>query len=409
MKASVISVGNELLIGQTLNTNAHWLSDQLTMLGFNVVSAMTTGDNIDDIIESLNFSSRKSQIICLTGGLGPTKDDLTRQALASFMGTELELNHSILSEICQKFDERKRPFTENNIQQAMFPRGSRPLPNFVGIAPGIYAQKDEKHIFAFPGVPTELHEIFQHQATPILQQLKENPIFHFHFLVAGTYESFLSSQLQDFEQSLPPTFTWAYLPSPGYIRLRLSCPENEKALAELLIQEKLLPVIQPYLVSNTQSSLEEILLTELKNRYFTLGTCESCTGGYLAHKITSIPGSSQVYKGSIVSYANEIKEKILHVPTEIIQSYGAVSHETVKIMAREGKSLLNVDVCIAISGIAGPDGGTPQKPVGYVWGAIAFQDQIKTYQFQFGNHRLYNIQWAAYSMMFETIKLLRST
>lgn len=409
MKASIISIGNELLIGQTLNTNAQWLSEQLSMLGFDLVLGLTVGDNVDDIVEALHLCSKKSQVICLTGGLGPTPDDKTRNALATFLETELMLDERVLQEIKKKFELRKRPFTENNIQQSMFPRSSQPLANAVGMAPGIYALKGHLHLFAFPGVPQELHDIFTHQALPILQQLSKKEIHHFHFLVAGTYESFLSSQLQEFEQSLPPDFAFAYLPSPGYIKLRLSCPSDKTETARHLINQKLLPVIKPYLVNDNQHSFEETFFSELRKHHLTIGTCESCTGGFLAHRITSIPGSSEVYKGSIISYANEIKEKILHVPSDVLNTYGAVSEETVRIMAIEGKRLLNVDICIAISGIAGPDGGTPQKPVGYVWGAIDFNNKLVTRQFQFGTHRLYNIQWAAYSMMFETLKLIRSS
>jgi len=407
MKACIISIGDELLLGQTQNTNAQWLVEQLAMLGIPVHLILTVGDDIDEVTEALSFCAHRANIVITTGGLGPTNDDITRDALANFLNLPLVLNHEILNEIKRKFAERNRPFTENNVLQAMLPLGATALANQVGMAPGIYAIKDNLHIFAFPGVPSELYDIFLHQALPILKQLSFSEMHHFHFLVAGTYESYLSTQIKEFEKALPETAKLAYLPSPGFIRLRISCNKDNIQVVENLIDKQLVPILEPYLVNRENKTLEETLFEELKKKNLTIGTCESCTGGFIAHRITSVPGSSAIFKGSIISYANEIKEKLLHVPENVLSTYGAVSEETVKIMAQEGQKLLNVDICLAVSGIAGPDGGTPAKPVGYTWGAIALASQLYTYPFQFGKNRLQNIQWATYSMLFEALKLIR--
>ncbi|HLN53821.1 MAG TPA: competence/damage-inducible protein A [Lentimicrobium sp.] len=411
MKTEIITIGDELLIGQVIDTNSAWMATELNAIGIKVVQITSIGDDHDQIISALKDATGRADIIITTGGLGPTRDDITKLAICDFFKTHLVFDEDSYHNIERIFNLRGYKMTESNRRQAEVPASCSPLLNENGTAPGMLFRQNGRIYFSLPGVPFEMKALMTRQVIPLLKPLSNKTILHKTILTQGVGESFLADKIKDWESSLPPNFKLAYLPQPGMVRLRVtatgtSAEELKKSLGEYITL--LYSLIPEYIFGEDNESLESILGQLLKNHNLTLSTAESCTGGSIAQMITSIPGSSAYFKGSIVSYSNEVKVNTLNVKDSTIANYGAVSRETVIEMAEGVKKQLNTDCSIAVSGIAGPDGGTPDKPVGTVWVAVITPySGVVTKKFLFGENRERNIRrssLAALDMLRQALK-----
>ena len=399
MKAEIISIGDEILIGQIVNTNAAWMSTELNNAGFEVVRISTIPDKKDDIILAINNAAKKADVILLTGGLGPTKDDITKETLCEYFNTELVFNESAFQQIKTLFGARGFEVTELNRKQAELPKSCTSIANFNGTARGMWFNEKGKIIVSMPGVPFEMKPMMTDFVIPKLKKHFDTPaILHKTILTQGKGESFLAEIIKDWENELPKNIKLAYLPQPGIVRLRLSAKgEDDEILSKQVETEidKLKNIIPEYIFGYDDDKLETIVGELLKERKKTLSTAESCTGGYISHLITSISGSSEYYLGSVISYANEIKENILGVSKQSIIEHGVVSRQVVTEMAKGVQGKLNTDYSIAVSGIAGPTGGSVEKPVGTTWIAIATPEKVVAKKFLFGEHRERNIRKTA--------------
>jgi nicotinamide-nucleotide amidase len=391
MKAEIISIGDELLLGQVIDTNSAWIGQELNKLGVHVHFKSTIGDSREILLKTLHESAERSDIIVMTGGLGPTKDDLTKHILCEFFDTKLIQNDAVLAWVQSIFLKRNLPMLASNNEQAMVPEISEVLWNRNGTAPGMYFVKNNKVFISMPGVPFEMKCIFEEEVIPKLQQQFSFPsIIHKTILTASIGESFLAKKIATIEDSLPSHIKLAYLPSVGAVRLRLSAYGNDNSvLAEELntIVDSLYACIGEYIYGEEEDTLSQSVGKLLAAKNNTVATAESCTGGYLAHLLTSIPGSSSYYTGSILAYANVIKENILQVDKNILIQNGAVSEACVKAMAENCRRIMHTDYAIATSGVAGPSGGTKEKPVGTVWIAVATPTHCIARVFNMGDHR----------------------
>lgn len=402
--ATIITIGDELLIGQVIDTNSAWMAQELNKAGIWLKRRVSVGDNKEEIVSALNAESRDVPIILITGGLGPTADDITKPVLAEYFGGKLVVDQQVLAHVQYLFEKVfRRPFTERNRKQAEVPDVCTVLHNERGTAPGMWFEKDGKIFVSLPGVPHEMKGLMLKEVLPRLKQHFTMPfIAHRTLLTAGIGESMLADVIQQWEEQLPANCKLAYLPNYGMVRLRITASDpNNNVLNQTLDAEfaKLKVLVKEWLVVDEDIPLQQAIGQLLKAQNRTMGTAESCTGGYIAHLITGIPGSSAYYKGSIVSYANEIKENVLHVQHTTLQQYGAVSEATVQQMVQGALTALNVDYVVATSGIMGPDGGTPDKPVGTVW--IAAGNRTHTYtkllQLRFDRQRNIDLT-ASYAM-----------
>lgn len=391
MKAEIITIGDELLIGQVIDTNSAWLGQHLSLLGITLYQRTACGDSREQILTCLHDASLRSDIIILTGGLGPTKDDITKKTLSEYFDTTLVTDEKVLEWVTNIFKMRKMPMLDTNLQQAMVPANSKTLWNRSGTAPGMWFDINNKIYISLPGVPFEMKVIFEEEAVPLLKQKFELPfIYHRTLQTCSIGESFLANKIKDIEENLPEHIKLAYLPSVGTVRLRLSANGKNKLQLEedvALICIQLYERIGQHIYGEGNDSLNEVIGVLLKGKNQTMATAESCTGGFIAHQITSIAGSSKYYKGSIVSYDNSIKQLELNVSDEILKTAGAVSEACVKQMATEVLKKFDVDYAIATSGIAGPDGGSIEKPVGTIWIAIASKDKVIAQMFNMGDNR----------------------
>ncbi|RUA27592.1 MAG: competence/damage-inducible protein A [Bacteroidetes bacterium] len=390
----IVSIGDELLIGQVINSNASWMG-QNRMLAI--------ADTREAILNTLEDCANKARVVLITGGLGPTKDDLTKDVACEFFGSKLVLNTEVRNHVANFFEKRGFDLTKLNYWQAMVPDNCQVIPNAVGTAPGMYFEKDNVHYLFMPGVPMEMKYIMQSWAIPFFKEVC-NPKAYVEktVLTHGMGESFLADKIADWENNLPDYFSLAYLPSPGRVRLRISARgENQEVLQkELELQiEKLKQNLGNLFYGYNDDTLEEVVGKLLLKHNATLSTAESCTGGLIAHKITTIPGSSKYFKGSVVAYANEIKERVLNVKAADLEEYGAVSEQVVLQMADNVQNIYKTDYALAVSGIAGPDGGSEEKPVGTVWIALAGSDKVVARKFLFGGERVRNIDWAYQSAL----------
>lgn len=399
MIAEIISIGDELLIGQTINTNAAWMGQELNKIGVDVHQVSVITDNEQHIRKALDESRKRVNIVLITGGLGPTKDDLTKTTLASYFNTRLVENEEILASIKERLKSRHLEMNELNRQQALVPEHARVFLNKWGTAPGMWFEDDGTVFVSMPGVPTEMKGLMTEYVIPsIKEQFHPPEIIHHTLLTMGTIEARLADLLEDFENELPAEIKMAYLPSSPIIKLRLSARGQDRSKLEQLLKEqvnKLYKIIPDLIFGTEPDSLEEIAGRLLKERKQTLSTAESCTGGNISHLITSVPGSSEYYIGSVIAYANDVKINTLNVPTELIVKQGAVSKEVALKMAGNVKDLFGTDYSIAISGIAGPSGGTPEKPVGTTWIAIGTPGNCISYKFNLGTDRSRNIHMAS--------------
>lgn len=403
MKAEIITIGDEILIGQIIDTNSAWIANELNLIGIDVCRMISIADQADEIIRAVDDSFQRVDVIVMTGGLGPTSDDKTKQVLCDYFQTHLLFDEEAYKDVEKFFSDRNLEVNEFNRQQAMLPENAINFPNPMGTARGMWFTKDGKHLFSLPGVPYEMKAIMQQSVLPELKKLSGLQfIFHKTIMTTGIGEAFLAEKIHTWETELPSFIKLAYLPSPRLVRLRLSAKGSHPEIVQNAVMQKveeLEKIIPEYIYGFDDEPLEKVVGDILKQKEKTLCTAESCTGGYISHLITSIPGSSDYFKGGVVAYSNEIKAEILQVDENLLKEYGAVSQQVVEAMAINARRLLQSDFSIAVSGIAGPDGGTPQKPVGYVWIAVADAQTCKSEVFHFGNQRMQNIQRTALSAL----------
>lgn len=398
--ASIITIGDELLIGQVIDTNSAWMAQELNKAGIWLKRRVAVGDNKEEIIRALDDQSRDTQIILITGGLGPTADDITKPVLCDYFGGKMIVDQPTLAHVKYLFEKVfRRPIIERNLKQAEVPDVCTVLPNARGSAPGMWFEKDGRIFVSLPGVPHEMKGLMTNEVLPRLQQHFTMPfIAHRTLLTAGIGESFLAETIKEWEEVLPAHLKLAYLPNYGMVRLRITgSGSNEAQLDQELDAQfgKLKALVKEWMVVDEDLSLPVVIGRLLKQQDKTMGTAESCTGGYIAHLITAIPGSSTYYKGSVVAYAYETKENVLKVSADTLNEKGAVSEETVRQMVQGALITLNTDYILATSGIMGPDGGTPEKPVGTVWVAVGNREKIETKLFNFRFDRQRNIEMTA--------------
>jgi nicotinamide-nucleotide amidase len=397
MNATIITIGDELLIGQVIDTNSAWMSDKLNEIGVDIQEKVSISDSFEAIHSTLDRVLEKSDLILITGGLGPTKDDITKKALADYFMTDLVFHQPTWDRIQRLFSKWGRSTTKAHKQQCFMPRDAELLRNKMGTAPGMLFYRGHKMIVSMPGVPYEMKFIMSDSLLPLLmEKTKESAIVHYTIRTVGEGESRLSAQIEDIEEQLPAHIKLAFLPSLGQVRIRLTGRGKikEKIKQEVLqygsiIDERL----SQFVFGHHHETLEEVLGTLCRNQKVTIGTAESCTGGAIAQKITSIPGSSDYFHGSVVAYSNQVKEQVLQVSEKTLLQYGAVSEETVIEMLSGLFKILPIDVGIAVSGIAGPGGGTKDKPVGTIWIAYGSKNNIRTYLLQATKDRAKNIQY----------------
>ena len=402
MIAEIITIGDELLIGQVIDTNSAWIAEQLNISGIRVYQITSISDNRQHILSTLQEASQRADLILMTGGLGPTKDDITKQTLCEYFETSLVYNQEAFDNVSRIFSSRRFPVTELNRLQAMVPETCTVLNNANGTAPGMWFEKNGKIYVSMPGVPFEMKTMVTEQVLPRLAGQSNKIIIHRTILTEGVGESFLAAKIESWEDKLPEFIKLAYLPQPGMVRLRLSAIGTDRSILEKAIEQaekELMPLAGEYIFGYDEERLPEIIGRLLKEGNYSLSTAESCTGGQIAQMITSISGSSEYFKGSVVAYANEIKEKVLGVKHETLVAHGAVSEQTVTEMAECVRAIFNTDFAISVSGIAGPSGGTYEKPVGTTWIAIATPARTLALKFLFGDHRGRNIQRAAISAL----------
>lgn len=402
MIAEIITIGDELLIGQVIDTNSAWMATKLNEYGISVKQITSISDNREHILSALKEASQRANLILITGGLGPTKDDITKATLCEYFNTGLVFSEIAFEGVSHLFRNRGLPVTDLNRQQAMVPENCTVIQNSNGTAPGMWFEKDEVIYVSMPGVPFEMKAMMANEVLPRLAGKSSFSIIHRTILTEGIGESFLATKIATWENNLPSEIKLAYLPQPGMVRLRLTAKSTDKLVLEKELSESvdaLYKLAGEYIFGEGEETLQNIIGQLLKKYGKTLATAESCTGGYLAHLITSIPGSSEYFKGSVIAYANEIKERMLGVNPETLAKHGAVSEETVEQMAEGIKSKFDVDYAVAISGIAGPSGGSPDKPVGTTWIAIASPTGTIVKKFMLGDHRERNIQRAAISAL----------
>ena len=405
MDCALISIGDELLIGQTVNTNAAWLGEQLNLLGYKVVAGVVIPDDENAILNALDELSIKADLIIITGGLGPTKDDITKHTLCDYFDTELERNFVIEQQIVDYFNSRQLPILQTNKDQALIPSACELLPNSRGTASGMWFEKDEKIFISLPGVPYEMKGIITEIVIPkLLKRSNDDRILvHKTIRTHGMGESFLAEVIKNWEDKLShDDIKLAYLPSPGIVKLRLSLlGKNQKGI-NLKLEEhiqQLQKIIPNQIYGYEDDTMEGVVGQLLSEKNETVATAESCTGGAVAKMITSVSGSSAYFEGSIISYSNQIKINQLQVEENTLNEYGAVSQQVVEQMAIGVRRNLNTQYGLATSGIAGPTGGTPEKPVGTIWIATAGPNGVKSKKLNLGYSRERNIHVTSLSVL----------
>ena len=404
--ASIITIGDELLIGQVIDTNSAWIAQQLNKIGVWVHRRVAVGDVADDIWKAFDEESNISDIILITGGLGPTADDITKPLLTKYFGGKLIMHEPTLAHVTYLFEhvfKRPMPLLEVNRKQAEVPDVCTVLNNDVGTAPGMLFEKNGKIFISMPGVPHEMKFIVETNVLPLLKQRFQLPyIGHRTLLTAGVGESFLAERIKSFETNLPANIKLAYLPNHGMVRLRLTA-QGEKEIVEKQLNETF-DILKKEVADVTAIDEDitfEVLLGRLLNqKNKTVSTAESCTGGYIAHLITSVAGSSDYFKGSVVSYDNSIKQNVLHVSDETLNTVGAVSEETVQQMIKGVLEVMHTDYAIAVSGIMGPGGSSKEKPVGTVWIAVGNAQTSVTKKMNFRFDRKRNIELTAINALY---------
>lgn len=406
MKAAIVTIGDEILIGQIVDTNSAWIAEKLTLAGFEVEEMLSIGDDAQQIKATIDDVFARVDVILMTGGLGPTKDDITKKTLCEYFGTTLVFDDSVLENI-QNVISSFTSLNELTRNQAYVPKNCTVIQNKVGTAPITWFDYMGKVLVSMPGVPYEMKYVMENEIVPRLQTKYDPDAYLKHvFIVRGYTESALAMYIAEFEDNLPEDFGLAYLPSPGVMKLRLFV-RGEHRLLEMDEQVKRLSaLLGDAIIADKDIAVEKILGKRLLEKGLTLGTAESCTGGNIAHQITSVAGSSLYFNGSVVSYANEAKVNVLHVSQESLQQFGAVSEAVSIEMARGAQRVLNVDCSIATTGIAGPDGGTEEKPVGTVWICTTYKDKYVAKKYQLGKFREANIMRASNNALLQLLDML---
>ena len=411
MLAELITIGDEILIGQIVDTNSAWMAQKLNLAGIKVKQITSVSDEKQHILNALQEASQRADIILITGGLGPTKDDITKKTLAEYFNVGLRIDDDALENVKQIFSRYKSPMLESNIRQAEVLENCTTLLNVNGTAPGMWIESGEKVYVSMPGVPFEMMYLMEELVIPkIKESFKLESIVHHTILTAGIGESMLAEKIFFVEESLPAHIGLAYLPKLGVVRLRLSGrgAEVQNLKNEIaLYASRIVELIGEFVVIEADVPLEKAILDMMASLNLTLSTAESCTGGYISHLLTQQAGSSKVFLGGAVSYSNDLKCTMLSVSEETLYEFGAVSEETVLEMANGAKTNFRSDYAISVSGIAGPDGGTEEKPVGMVWVAIAGKKKTISKKFQFGNKRVQNIERSAINALFLLYKLVK--
>ena len=400
-----ISIGDELLIGQVINTNAAWLGEQLSDAGFQLDSTLTIGDSEKAILDAFN-ACMDSDLVLVTGGLGPTADDITKPTVCKFFNTELEFCQAAYDNVVALFQRRGFQMSERNRSQAMLPKACEYVPNTYGTAPCMWLEKNGV-VFAFmPGVPFEMKGIFKDELLPrIKQRFHSVPYEKRVIMTTGIGESFLADKIKDWEDALPSFLSLAYLPQYGMVRLRLSGRHENADLLHATLDDQvatLTRLIPEYIFAMQDQPIERTVFDMLLDKNMTFASAESCTGGNIAHVITLIPGSSDVFKGTAVTYATPMKTKVLGVPAEMIEKHGVVSQQVVESMAIGVRNLMEADFGVATTGVAGPSGGTEENPVGTVWIGVASPLGVVSKRFNFGKDRenvINRATIAAYEML----------
>lgn len=397
MKISILTVGDEILIGQIVDTNSAWMGQQLNLAGARVVTIISVGDTMEAIHTGLREALDQGDVVLMTGGLGPTKDDITKKALAEYMGVDMVFHQPTFDRIQKMFEVWGRPMNEAHRLQCFMPANAQILPNKMGTAPGMWMEYEGKVIASMPGVPYEMQYLMEHEVLPKMkQQFPGKPIAHRTILTVGEGESHIAERLEDFEEGLPEGFKLAYLPSIAQVRLRITGSGADETTLHQILDEKAAIIKARFadiIYGYDTETLESAVGKMLRERGLKLATAESCTGGYMAHRITSVAGSSDYFVGSVIAYANEVKMQALGVKAETLDTHGAVSEQTVIEMAEGAVKVLPADIAIAISGIAGPGGGSDTKPVGLAWIAVSNGELTKTFSIRAGKDRDKNTQY----------------
>ena len=392
--AAIITRGDELLIGQVIDTNSAWIAQQLNKMGIDVLRRVAVGDSKAEIITALDEELAKASLVIVTGGLGPTADDITKPLLNEYFGGKMVVNEQVLAHLKEMMIRRNRPVLERNMKQAEVPDVCTVLFNKMGSAPGMWFEKDDKVIISLPGVPFEMVSIMEDEALPRLKErFTSDALLHRSIITAGEGESYIAEKIKDLEEALPQHIRLAYLPGAGMVRLRLTgrCKDITMLDSELsTAQAAIAARIEHIVVALEDIPLEHVLANWFREQHKTLGLAESCTGGNVAHHLTQIKGASEYFKGGIVSYSNEIKEQVLGVATATIDQYGAISEETVTEMAKGAIKVLDTDYSFAVTGILDADGALYGVPSGTVWMAVADKQHVVTKKFYFPFDRLRN-------------------
>lgn len=398
MQAEIISIGDELLLGQTINTNASWMSEQLALIGINTIQVTTISDDHDHIIKSVDDALRNSDLVLVTGGLGPTRDDITKKALAEYFETPLVMNKEVEKKVVDFFESRGREVLQVNRDQALLPESAKMIPNELGTASGMWFERDDKIVISMPGVPYEMKSMMKESILPQLSD-ENHKLYYAMVYTQGIGESKLADLIKPWEEKIEASgLKLAYLPSPGLVKLRITSQDGDKILVDEICRD--LKQQFPKLVYSLNTfSIAKVVGEILKYGSSTVGTVESCTAGSLSAMITSVAGASEYFMGSLITYSNEEKMKLAGVKKETLINHGAVSEETAVEMANGGREKLGVDYCVSTTGIAGPDGGTKEKPVGTVWIAISSSKGTVAKKFLFGSDRARNVEMTCLSAL----------
>ena len=396
MKVEIITIGDEILIGQIVDTNSAWMATELNKCGFELAQITSVHDDAAHIVESLEMALKRADVVLFTGGIGPTKDDITKQTLTKFFNTKLVFDESVIRNIEQLFSTRPN-FVLNELTrlQAMVPEDCTVIQNVVGTAPLTWFERDGKVVVSMPGVPYEMKNAMSTEIIPRLQKHFKTPVLlHKNVQVYGYGESSLALLIADWENELPEFVSLAYLPNSGIVKLRLSGLLDDVLALEFAMNQqidKLKNILGSAIIAFEDIPIEKLVGNMLISKGLTIATAESCTGGNIAHDFTMIPGSSEFFKGSVIAYSNDIKSAVLGVSTDALESHGAVSQVVVEQMAEGVRKLLKADISVATSGIAGPTGGTLEKPVGTVWISVSSAEKTISREFHFGSLREQNI------------------
>lgn len=411
MKSEIIVIGDELLIGQVIDTNSKWMASELNKQGWEVTRITTISDGADDIKEAISSAFSRVDVVLMTGGLGPTSDDVTKPVLCEYFGGKMIFDNAVYEQNMRYFAGRGLQMNESTRRQAEVPDVCTVIPNPVGTAPIMWFEQGSRVLVAMPGVP---HEMRVAMKGDVLERLRRHygdhdTILHRTLMVFRNTESGLSERLTSFEAQLPSSIKLAYLPMPGVVRLRLTARGNDEAsLLKILDEmvEKLRAILGDDIFCDEDTTLAGALGKILKQKGLTIATAESCTGGNIAHEITAIAGSSAYFNGSVVAYSNDVKQRVLGVSEEVLAANGAVSQPVVEAMATGVMQLANTTCAIATSGIAGPDGGTPEKPVGTVWMAVSCGEKVVSECMNFAGSRTYIIERATQRALMMLVGLL---